>query len=560
VAVVIPNWNGVEHLRRCLTGLAGQTRPADVVLVVDNGSSDGSLEMLAAEFSWVEVIALPTNTGFAPAVNLGIKAVKTDLVALLNNDAVPAPSWLATLLSYETDAASDVGFLTSKIVTADGRFIDSAGDLLDTAGIAHQRGNGEPDVGQYDAHQEVFSACGCATLYRAEMFTDVGLFDDAFFAYYEDVDLCLRARLRSWRGTYVGTAVVQHAVSATAGSISSFKLFQGVRNSWFVVIKDVPTALLPRLLPRFLLVQLLWLLRAMRAGDLSVVLKAYLAVGRALPSLLAKRRRIQGSSTLSTSDLAGMLIPAGMRSQLGGMVRTRVAARSRSVARFASTSNPDAAVRYSAILDSLRLSSDAAQVLEVGSGSVGISEYLNARVVGVDGNFSATAELGSRGLLRVSADANRLPFANGVFDATVSADMMEHVPAGERRAVLAEMLRVTRPGGVVVVTAPMGAAAAWGDRFINRLYTRRTGQGHPWLSEHLETGLPTADALRAMLDGLPKASVTVVRNAPLVGWIVLQGMTLKRRRRPRVERLLGLLMYVARSLPPSYRRVLVIRR
>src|SRR5436305_489428 len=85
-------------------------------------------------------------------------------------------------------------------------------------GLAHQRGNGEPDVGQYDGNQEVFSACGCATLYRCEMLADVGDFDDAFFAYYEDVDLCLRARLRSWRGTYVGTAVVEHAVSATSGS------------------------------------------------------------------------------------------------------------------------------------------------------------------------------------------------------------------------------------------------------------------------------------------------------------------------------------------------------
>src|SRR5206468_1971109 len=110
VAVVIPNWNGVEHLRRCLTGLAHQIRPADVVVVVDNGSSDGSLEMLAADFPWVEVIALATNTGFAPAVNLGIRAVKTDLVALLNNDAVPAPTWLATLLSYEAGAPPNFGF------------------------------------------------------------------------------------------------------------------------------------------------------------------------------------------------------------------------------------------------------------------------------------------------------------------------------------------------------------------------------------------------------------------------------------------------------------------
>jgi GT2 family glycosyltransferase/SAM-dependent methyltransferase len=560
VAVVIPNWNGASHLRRCLAGLVEQSRPADRVVVVDNGSVDDSVAMMRSEFPWVEIIELDTNTGFAPAVNLGIRSVGTPLIALLNNDAVPDRQWLAALLSAESSAGPDIGFLASKIVTADGRFIDSAGDYLDDAGIAHQRGNGEPDHGQYDGQCDAFSACGCATMYRTEMLSDVGHFDDDFFAYYEDVDLCLRARLRGWRGIYVGAAVVQHAVSATSGSMTSFKLFQGVRNSWFVLVKGMPARLLPAVLPRFLTVQALWALRALRAGDLGVVLRAYTAVFRAFPKLLAKRRVIQGGSTLPAAELATLLVPAGMRNQLSSIVRSRLSARMLSVARFSSTTNPDAAVRYSAILDSVRLLPASAQVLEVGSGSVGISEYLDARVVGIDGNFAATAELGNRGLLRVSADAGRLPFADAVFDATVSADMLEHVPSTARPAVLAEMLRVTRPGGVVVVTAPMGRSANWADGLIDRLYLRRTGSGHPWLSEHLATGLPSVDGVRSILEALPTASVTVFRNAPLWLWIPLQGMALKTRRRPRIERLVGLLMYLARSLPPSYRRVFVIRR
>lgn len=508
VSVVIPNWNGAAHLRRCLDGLAAQTRRAERVVVVDNGSTDESLEMMATDYPWVEVIALPVNTGFAPAVNVGIRAVDTDLIGLLNNDAVPNRDWLATLLEAEQVAGPEVGFLTSKIVTADGRFIDSAGDFLDDAGIAHQRGNGEPDTGQYDGQARAFSACGCATIYRREMFADVGLFDDDFFAYYEDVDLCLRATLRSWQGQYIGSAVVQHAVSATSGSMTSFKLFQGVRNSWYVLLKGIPGPLLPTVLPRFILVQLIWFLRAARAGDATVVARAYLAVLRAAPRLLRQRRQIQGRSNLPAAELSALLAPSGMRRRLSGVVAARLANRARTLSRLAQSEEPRMALVVSSMLDPLPADARSGQVLVVGGADREIASWLDRGVT--------------------HAEPGTLPFAGAVFDATVVVDFLAGVAPADRRDALSELLRVTRPGGAVVLAA--------------------TERGEAALS---------VDGMRSLLKGLPSASVTVVRSAPVL-FQPAQGMVAGRR--IGLERLIALVMYVARSMPPSGRRVYVIRR
>jgi GT2 family glycosyltransferase len=515
VAVVIPNWNGAAHLRRCLAGLAAQTRPADEVVVVDNGSSDESATMVRAEFPTVRLIELPHNTGFAPAVNLGIRSVDCELVALLNNDAVPHPDWLSVLLSAEAAAPDEIGFLTSKIVTADGRFIDSAGDFLDDAGVAHQRGNGEPDTGQFDGTEDVFSACGCATMYRRTMLDDIDGFDDAFFAYYEDVDVCLRARLRGWRGLYVGAAAVQHAVSATSSTMSSFKLYHGVRNSWFVVVKGMPSALLPQVLPRFALVQAIWLLRAARAGQLSTVLHAYGSVGRALPRLLSQRRQIRSQSSIPADELRAQLVPSLMARRLAGVLRARLDRRMSSVVRIATAAEPLQALRTAGVIDNLPAHVRQGAVLDLGAGLVAAS---------IDGPVvSVAASVDARPLL--VADPSRLPLADGALGAAVVGSIDGDLSS--MRSQVLELVRVVRPGGCFVICSEARATVG---------------------------GVPVA-ALKALLQGFPVASVTVVRDLPTTAVALLP-----RARGRRIRAVVAVAAYLLRSVPPSSRRILVVRR
>ena len=202
VSVVIPNWNGRRWLPGCLAALAAQTRPPAEVVVVDNGSTDGSLERLAERHPDVRVLALGRNTGFAAAANRGIEAATSEAVALVNPDAVLAPDWLErTAAALAADPGA--GAVACKMVDLDdpGRVYD-AGDVLRRDGVCEQRGRFQRDDGRFDEPGEVFAACAGAALYRREAVLAVGGFDERFFAYLEDVDLGLRLRLAGWRCRY----------------------------------------------------------------------------------------------------------------------------------------------------------------------------------------------------------------------------------------------------------------------------------------------------------------------------------------------------------------------
>ncbi len=512
VAVVIPTWNGRDLLAECLRALARQTvAPAETV-VVDNGSTDGTRELLAAEFPHVKLVAFDRNTGFAHAVNAGIRATTTPWVALLNNDAQPEPDWVERLAAAAAAAPEPVGFLASKILSLDGTLVDSAGDFLDSSLAAGQRGHREPDDGRYDEPGPVLSACGGATLYRRAMLDRLDGFAERYFAYYEDVDLALRARLAGWDGSYVPAARVRHHVSATSGRQPGMKRRLSIRNSWYLVVRTVPGPVLRRHLPAFLLRQALWLVAAAREGEARAALRGLVAAFAAMPRLLAERRAIQASAVVPPEEVARWLVPAG----LAGRVARKVLGSAEAPGR--APFNPDAIVRYKAAVAALA-TTDPKRVLEVGSGSGGLAEHTTAPLlVGLDFDFAATSDRTADGLLRVRGSALALPFPDATFDAVVSLDMLEHLAAADRERAVRELLRVARPGALVVCGAPEGRAAERADRWLERRHSRRHGTPHPWVGEHIEHGLPRRGELAAAFRDAGASRVSTTGNANVLAW------------------------------------------
>jgi GT2 family glycosyltransferase len=241
VAVVIPNWNGAALLPACLDGLRQQTHGDREVVVVDNGSADDSLAVLA-RYPEVRVLRFGRNQGFGAATNAGIRATDSRYVATLNNDAVAAPGWLAALVAA-ADAEPAVGMCASRMVlAAQPDRLDSCGIALDRVGIAWDLFGGQP-VGADAGLAEPFGPCGGAALYRRAMLQQVGLFDEEFFAYLEDVDLAWRARAAGWRCRYVPDAEVVHQHSATGGEGSPWKHYLLGRNKVRLLAKNYPAAL-----------------------------------------------------------------------------------------------------------------------------------------------------------------------------------------------------------------------------------------------------------------------------------------------------------------------------
>jgi GT2 family glycosyltransferase len=282
LAVVIPTWNGRALLTACLAALAQQTERDFAIVVVDNGSTDDTVPWLRAEHPQVLLLANPRNYGFARAVNQGILATDAPLVAVLNNDAEPEPGWLAALLACaESDAR--VGMVASKMLFADRpEMINSAGICVDVTGIAWDRLGGVADDPAERAPVEIFGPCAGAALYRRVMLDEIGLFDESFFAYLEDVDLAWRGRAAGWRCFYAPAARVLHRHSATAGEGSPFKRRQLGRNKVWLLAKNYPFR------------QLWWAAPLVILYDIAAVLYALLARG----DTQALRGRLSGLATV----------------------------------------------------------------------------------------------------------------------------------------------------------------------------------------------------------------------------------------------------------------------
>ncbi|MCX6693235.1 MAG: glycosyltransferase family 2 protein [Methanomicrobiales archaeon] len=290
ISVIIVNYNGEHLLSRCLSALMPSATAGVEVVVVDNGSTDGSLALISEQYPMVRTIALQKNHGYAGGVNAGINASCGEFVLTLNTDTIPQRDFLTHLVHVMRNDPA-IGMCAPKMVFPDGR-INSAGIRVSRSGASWDRGMFEPDIGQYDHQEEVFGPCGGSALYRRVMLQEIGLFDEEFFLYMEDVDVAFRAHLAGWLCVYVPDAVVVHLHGGTSGFRSAIAVYYGNRNILWYPFKDFP--------PIFLLTSLPWILGRTIAlipyyayhGKLGVILKAKWDGLIGVPGMLRKRQRV----------------------------------------------------------------------------------------------------------------------------------------------------------------------------------------------------------------------------------------------------------------------------
>ncbi len=308
ISVIIPNWNGAHLLPTCLDSLRRQTLAGHEIIVVDNASTDGSLERLARDYAEVRVIALPRNTGFTGACNTGVQASRGEFVALLNSDTEADAHWLAEVVAA-FERHPEAGLVASKMLLFDRRdTLHTAGDFVRLDGTPGNRGVWQRDTGQFDREEQVFSACGGSAAYRRAMLDQVGLFDDDFFFSCEDVDLSWRAQLASWKCVFAPHAVVYHKLAATGGGPTAS--FYDGRNLLWVIAKNYPSSLWKRHWRAVIQAQLRLAgeaLHAWRGQAARARLRGQLAGLVGLPKMLRKRQVIQASRRISDDDLLRLL-------------------------------------------------------------------------------------------------------------------------------------------------------------------------------------------------------------------------------------------------------------
>ncbi len=315
VDVIIPTFNGWAYLNDCLASLQRQTYRDFQVIVVDDASSDGTVERLRDRWPDVRVLALHHNVGLAVAIDLALGLSTSELVALLNNDTEAEPGWLNALVNA-LDRRPDAAAATSKLRLFDRRdHIHSAGDTYSRRGRPGNRGVWQRDTGQFDTEEEVFGACAGAALYRRSALDEVAaidgdVLDRDFFMYCEDVDLSWRLRLLGWSVVYVPDAVVYHRVSATGGgTLASYCV---ARNTICVILKDMPGPLIRKNATRIVFDQLLDLLgtvRHLREAAARARVRGIFAGLAIVPLALKKRRAIQSHRRAPIDAIERLLIP-----------------------------------------------------------------------------------------------------------------------------------------------------------------------------------------------------------------------------------------------------------
>lgn len=322
VSVIIVNWNGREHLPDCLESLAAQTFRDFEVILVDNGSVDGSLEFVRERYPWVKLVELPGNRGFAVGNNTGLSHSSGAYIVTLNNDTAADPGWLAELVAV-ADARPAAGMVASRICSfSDHDRIDSLGVLICRDGMSRGaqrlRRFSMLDLGRVE---EILLPSACVALYRRAMLDETGFFDEDFFAYCEDTDLGLRGRLAGWGALLARDAVVYHKYSSTSGAFSPLKLYLVERNHYWAPLKSCP---LPFLLfiPLFTCVRFAvqasvvlagtgsggeFLASGSRAECIGAILRGMRDALLAMPAVLRKRSAVMRTRRLSKREMLALL-------------------------------------------------------------------------------------------------------------------------------------------------------------------------------------------------------------------------------------------------------------
>lgn len=304
VTVIIPNWNGMQWLNNCLKSLYNQDLRYFKTIIVDNGSTDNSVQFIKDHYPQVAVIELSYNMGFARAVNIGIEKSTTPYIAMLNNDTIVYRDWLSTLLQKIENSPPDIAAINPQMLSMDDcSLVDDAGDELSWYGIATKRGHNQP-ASAYANEVEVFSPSGGASIFRRDFLLKTRGFDSAFFAYFEDVDLGLRGRLLGYRYLYFPKARVLHKSHGSGIQIAHHvKLL--TRNRLFLFAKNIPFSLLLEQAPKLIYGQI-YILIAHGRHPLAL-LKGYWSFIINLPETMKKRRKQLENMKIDRAEIRSML-------------------------------------------------------------------------------------------------------------------------------------------------------------------------------------------------------------------------------------------------------------
>ena len=303
ITTIIVTWNSMVYLPRCFSSLKNQTYQDFEIIIIDNGSTDGSLAGIKKKYPHLHIRTkeLDENTGFAFANNIGARLACGKWLALLNADAFPETDWLENLVKAAEQYPN--AFFASRQIQADApSLLDGEGDLYHVSGLAWRRNYGRPLQGKYEI-EEIFSPCAAAALYPRQAFLDVGGFDEDYFAYHEDVDLGFRLRLQGLRCYYVPQAIVHHIGSATTSKLSDFVIYHGHRNLVWTYQKNMPSLLFWLYLPLHLLTNLYFLLSFSLKGRGKAIWRAKIDALKGLRKMQHKRKEIQASRIVSTKEI-----------------------------------------------------------------------------------------------------------------------------------------------------------------------------------------------------------------------------------------------------------------
>lgn len=294
VTVIIVNWNSGILLEKCLQHLKMQTIQPEQIIVVDNGSTDDSLNNTYLSAEKITVLKMGVNIGFAAGNNRALEECSTEFVALLNTDAFPEKDWLERLLDAAHKNPEVAAFGSKQLYLNNPEFIDGTGDIYHISGLAWRNRYGKKQNKQDSISREIFSPCAAAALYRRQPIVDIGGFDEDFFSYMEDVDLGFRLRLLGHKAVYVPAAVVHHCgFTSTGGQLSNFAIYHGFRNSVWVFIKNMPGALLWLLMPLHIILNLISIFIFTIRGQGMTILKSKKDAILGIPKMMKKRYVIQ---------------------------------------------------------------------------------------------------------------------------------------------------------------------------------------------------------------------------------------------------------------------------
>lgn len=317
ISVILLNYNGKEFLKISIRSLINQTHHNYEIILVDNGSTDGSIEFVVSNYPQIRIVKSPHNS-FSVGNNMGIRQATGDYIFILNNDVELDRNCLEELMKIAMGSQINIGMWATKILNYDHRdIIDTTGLLIYPDGMSRGRGRLEADKGQYDDIEEVCFPSGCAGLYKKTMLDEIGLFDEDFSFFVEDSDLGFRARLCGWRCLFIPNAKVYHMYSATAGKYSQKKAFLVERNRIWLAIKLYP---LPILLisPFYTFLRYLYqilsvLLKKGSAGKFTekfsgiklflILLEAWFSAFEGVPRMLRKRKIIQRNKKVSNKEI-----------------------------------------------------------------------------------------------------------------------------------------------------------------------------------------------------------------------------------------------------------------